>query len=178
MGDPTKVKVGPGLLYFGPTDATEPVDLTTPWATVDADWVPVGYTEEGHEATVEPKFEPIEVAEELTPIRYDETSREITVAFEAAQMTVDNIAKALNGGSIVTGTGIVTFEPPELGSVTRVKIGWESDDHEERWVFRQCVQTGAVKMSRKKAPDKATVPMEFMCEKPSGAKPFKAIFAD
>lgn len=53
-GDPTAVKVGPGTLYFGPVGAAEPTDLTTPWATVDALWVPVGYTEEGHAATITP----------------------------------------------------------------------------------------------------------------------------
>lgn len=182
MGDKTKVKVGPGILYVAPLLSTEPTNLTTAWATVDVDWVPIGYTEEGHEATVEPSFEPIEVAEELEPIRYEETTREITVAFSAAELTYANLARALNGGTVVTsGAGanqIVTFEPPALGSVTRLMLGWESQDHEERWVFRECTQTGSVAIPRRKAPDKALIPMEFKVVSPGGGvKPFKAIFA-
>lgn len=179
LGDPTKVKVGPGTLYFGPVGAAEPTDLTTPWATVDPLWVPVGYTEEGHSATMTPTVEAIEVAEELTPVRYEETKREVGLGFAAAQMTVENIQKALNGGTITTGVGIVTFEPPELGVVTRIAIGWESQDGEERWVFRKCLQSGAVEIARRKAPAKATVPMQFNCEKPAAnVQPFMAIFAD
>lgn len=183
MGDKTKVKVGPGLLYVAPLNTTEPTNLTTPWATVSASWIPLGYTEEGHEATIEPSFEPIEVAEELEPIRYEETSREITVAFSAAEMTYTNMSRAINGGTITTtGVGaaqIVTFEPPALGSVTRLMIGWESNDATERWVFRDCTQTGSVAIARRKAPDKALIPMEFKVVSPSaGVRPFKAIFAN
>lgn len=179
LGDPLKVKVGPGTLYFGPVGVAEPTDLVTPWATVDALWVPVGYTEEGHSATITPSVEAIEVAEELTPIRYEETKREVGLSFAAAEMTVTNIQKALNGGTITTFSGFVKFEPPELGVVTRVAIGWESQDGEERWVFRKCLQSGAVEIARRKAPAKATVPMQFNCEKPaSNIQPFMNLMAD
>lgn len=177
-GDPTKVKVGPGTLYFGQVGVTEPIDLTTPWATVDPLWVPVGYTEEGHSATITPTVEGIEVAEELTPVRYEETKREVSVQFAAAQMTKENIQKALNGGTIQTLAGFVKFEPPPLGTVTRIAIGWESQDSEERWVFRECLQSGAVEIARRKAPAKATVPMQFNCQKPLGLEPFMFLMAD
>lgn len=178
MGDPTAVKVGPGLLYIAPLLSTIPTDLTTPWATVDSDWTALGYTEEGHSFSYEPNFEAIEVAEELDPIRYEQTGRQMTVAFAAAEMTATNISRAMNGGTITSGAGIVTFTPPAIGSVTKVMLGWESQDGEERWVWKQCVQTGSVEVARRKAPDKATVPMSFQVEKPSaGGDPFVAIFA-
>lgn len=177
MGDPTKVKVGPGLLYVAQLATPEPTNLTTPWATVSANWVPFGYTEEGNEATFEPNFEAIEVAEELTPIRYEETSREIGLAFAAAEMTYQNVVRALNGGTITIAGTIYKYEPPALGTSTHLMIGWEANDAKERWVFRDCTQTGSVSIARRKAPDKATIPMEFRCGIPaSGAKPFMALF--
>lgn len=174
MPDPTKVKVGPGRLKVAPVGSTEPADLTSPWG---AAWVDLGYTEEGHSFTATPSFEPVEVAEEIDPIRYEATGREMRVGFSLAEMTATNLSRALNGGTITTGSGIVTFEPPDPGSEVRVALGWESKDGKERWVWRKCLQTGDIEIARRKAPDKALIPCEFMLEIVAGGlKPFKAIF--
>lgn len=175
--DVTKVKSGPGKLYFAVVGAAEPADLTTAWPVA---WTQVGYTDEGHSFTYSPSFDDIEVAESLLPIRRVQTGLEMTVEFAAAELLASNIQKALNGGTITTGTGIVTFEPPAFEDVaTRVAIGWEADDASERWVYRKCVQTGDVELARRKAPDKTTVPMTFTLETPAGAvKPFKAILSN
>lgn len=175
--NPDKVKVGAGLLYINAVGEPEPNDLTTPWATVDPGWLAIGYTEEGHTFNREPNFEPIEVAEEDDPIRYEQTGVASSLEFAAAEMTVTNLTYAFNGGTVTTLSGtVVEFEPPILGDVTRVMLGWESVDGEERWVFRKCVQTGNVNIARRKAPAKATIPMTFRLEKPGvGILPFKAI---
>lgn len=174
--DPDKVKVGAGTLWIGPVGVTEPNDLTTPWGTVDPDWLAIGYTEEGHEFSSEPSFEPIEVAEELDPIRYEQNANASRVSFSAAEMTVENLARAYNGGTITTISGtVVRFDPPEIGDVTRAAIGWESNDGTERRVFRKCLQTGNVATARRKAPNKALIPMEFRLEKPTGLLPWTAI---
>lgn len=173
MGDPTKIRVGPGILKIAPVGSTEPVDLTTAWA---AAWVDLGYTEEGHAFSASPSFEPVEVAEEIDPIRYEPTGREMSVEFAAAEMTALNLSRAMNGGTVTTGTGIVTYEPPSPGAEVRVALGWESLDKKERWIWRRCLQTGDVEIARRKAPDKATIPMSFMLEiVAGGVKPFKAI---
>lgn len=177
MGNPNKVKVGPGLLYIAPLGSTEPSNLTTPWATVDVDWLPIGYTEEGHEFSSEPSFEPITVAEELTPIRYEEADKTEMLSFAAAEMTVENLTRAFNGGVVTTISGtVVRYEPPALGSATRAMLGWESNDGTERWVFRKCVQSGNVTIARRKSPDKALINMEFRLEVVGGGiKPWTAI---
>lgn len=175
-GLPDKVKVGAGLLYIGPVGVLEPNNLTTLWGTVDPRWLAIGYTEEGHEFTREPSFEPIEVAEELDPIRYEQNSNTSMLTFSAAQMTVENLARAYNGGTITTISGSVKrFDPPDIGDVTRCAIGWESNDGEERWVFRKCLQTGNTAIARRKSPQKALIPMEYRLETVDGAKPFTAI---
>lgn len=176
MGNPTAVRVGPGLLRIAPLGTAEPTDLTAAW---NAAFVLLGYTEEGHAFTQTPSFEPVEVAEEVDPVSYEMTGREMRVEFALAEMTALNMSRALNGGDITTGTGIVTFEPPDPGEEVRVMLGWESLDGKERWVWRKCLQTGDVEVARRKAPAKATVPCSFMCEiVAGGGKPFKAIFDD
>jgi len=165
MGNPTKVKVGAGLLYIAPVGTTEPTDLTTPWATVNAAWLPIGYTDTGHEFASQPAFEAIDVAEELSPIRYEQSNTNETVTFAAAEMTKDNLTRAFNGGTVTTISGtVVRFEPPAIGSATRAMIGWNSDDGTERWIFRKCVQAGNVQIARRKSPAKALVAMEFRLE--------------
>lgn len=177
MGNPNKVKVGPGLLYIATLGTTEPTNLTTPWSTVSANWNAIGYTEEGHEFSSEPSFEAIEVAEELVPIRYEEANKSESLTFSAAEMTVDNLTRAFNGGTVTTLSGSVKrYEPPAIGQAVRAMLGWESDDGTERWVFRKCVQAGNVTIARRKSPDKALIAMQFNLEVVGGGvKPWTAI---
>lgn len=179
-GDPTKIRVGPGRLKVAAVGSTEPTDLTTAW---DVAWVDLGYTAEGHSFTSSPSFDPVDVAEEIDPIRYEPTGREMRVEFAMAEITATNLSRALNGGDVTTSgmgaTQIVTFEPPEPGEEVRLALGWESLNATERWVWRKCLQVGDVEIARRKAPDKATIPASFMCEiVAGGVKPFRAIFAD
>jgi hypothetical protein len=175
-GTPGQVALGPGYLYIAILGTAEPADLTTPWASVSPNWITLGYTAEGSEFTYKPNVDKVEVAEELDPIQYAITGRDLAVKFAMAQITANNMKRALNGGTITTGSGFVTFEPPDLGAEVRQMIGWESEDHQERWVWRQCFQQGEISIARKKGSDKATIPVEFTLEKPAGAAPFKAMF--
>lgn len=258
-GTAENVKLGPGYLYFGPVGAVEPTDLTTPWATVDPLWLPVGYTDEGSTFSYELSSDNVDVAEELDHLRVETTGRSGKVSFAMAELTARNVGYALNGGDVVTavrligtativastgvfttsvahslvvgdrvvlgtitgttgvtagttyyvktaptGTtftlsataggpaltlttdgstasvsevlGLVTYEPPDLGAEVRRAIGFESEDHSERWVFRKCFQTGNVEIARQKAPNKSVIPVEFSLEVPTGARVFKALF--
>lgn len=171
-GDPTNVRVGPGTLYIAPVGSTEPTDLATAW---DAAWVELGYTEDGSQFSFENTFEDVPVAEEYDPVAILQTARNISVSFAAAELTADNLSTALNGGTVTAGVDTVTFEPPAAGEFTYVSVGWESDDGLERWIFRKGIQTGNVEIARRKAPQKATIPMGFRFVKPEGAAPFAFI---
>ena len=169
-GTPTNVRVGPGRLYIAPVGTAEPADLTVSW---HADWVQVGYTEEGSTFGFDQTFEDVMVAEEFDAIDTLQTQRAITVSFAAAELTATNLQRALNGGTITTAAGVITFTPPAAGEVTRLAVGWEADDGQERWVFRRCVQQGSVEIARQKAPNKASIPMEFRVTVPdAGGAPF------
>src|SRR3546814_14218097 len=118
MGDPTAVRIGPGILKSAPLGSTEPTDLATAW---DAAFIDLGYTEEGSSFVFENTFEDVMVAEELEPVEILQKPRQITVNFAAAELTATNIQRAFNGGAVVTGTGIVTFAPPAAGPYTPVR---------------------------------------------------------
>jgi hypothetical protein len=167
--NPLAVRVGPGVLRIAPIGTPEPADLAAAW---DVAWVPVGYTDEGSEFVFDQTFEDIEVAEELEPVQVIQTARQTTVNFAAAELTAINMQRALNGGTITTALGVVTFEPPSVGSFTDLMIGWESDDGLERWVFRRCRNTGSVNIPRRKGTDKAIVPMAFRALKPPAEPAF------
>ncbi|MGP3914301.1 phage tail tube protein [Nonomuraea sp. 10N515B] len=174
-GKPQAISLGPGYLYLAPLGTTEPTNLTTPWASVSAAWTELGYTNEGSEFTYELESEPVVVAEELDPVAIALTGRNMGVNFALAQITASNLKVAMNGGTITAGTGIVTFEPPELGQETNVMIGFESEDHSERWVYRQCLSQGQIGIPRRKGADKALINCEFLMTKPEALTPFKAI---
>lgn len=174
MGNPLTLSIGPGNLYLAALGTTEPADLVSAWP---AGWNALGYTDDGSEIGIETKFEDVEVAEELDPVAILATARTLTVTFALAEITATNLKRVFNGGTITAGSGIVTYDPPALGQEQYVMLGWESNDVQERWVFRKAIQTAKVAVTRKKAPNKATLPTEFRCVKPPSLQPYKVIMA-
>lgn len=163
-GNPRNVRVDPGRLYIAPLGSVEPADFEAAW---DDAWSPIGYTDAGPEFVMEQTFERIRVAEELDPIRTMQTERNTMVNFAMAEITARNLQIALNGGTIPTpGGGVITFEPPPAGDVTRAMLGWDSEDGLERWVFRKVISTGNITIPRRRAPDKAVIPVSFEVELP------------
>ena len=95
-----------------------------------------------------------------------------------AEITATHLKYAFNGGTITGATGCVYFEPPDLGTEVRVMLGFESEDHTERWVYRQCFNNGQIAMPRQKGAAKAVIPVTFLLEKPAtGLRPYRAIMA-
>lgn len=170
MGTPLAVKVGPGLLYVAPVGTTDPTPVT---GTPSAPWVAIGFTDAGHSFTPNRTSEPIEVAESLTPIKYVNTREEVMIEFEMAEINAQNLAIAFNGGTIGSPSGgLVKYTPPALGAEERLKILWQSDDHQEVLVIEKALQSGAVGMPRRKAPDKTVIPVQFRVEVPDSGDPW------
>jgi IPT/TIG domain len=194
-GDPGALALGPGYLYTaglltsGGVPTPEPTDLVTAWEDVDPGWVLLGYTETGSEFNYALTSGNVEVAEELDPVMISTTGRTSTVTFTLAEMTAANLGMAMNGGIIhypadpnveppydTYSDDVVIVEPPDLGSELRVMMGFESEDHTERWVMRQCFQTGTMKIIRQKGTVIAGIAAVFSLEKPvTGKRLFAAI---
>jgi hypothetical protein len=175
MGNPLALSLGPGTIRLGLLGTAEPVDLSAAWAS---GWLSPGYTESGSTISAETSYEDVLVAEELDPVLVLPTARTVMFSAALAEITATNMKRIFNGGTITAGSGCVYYEPPNLGTEVALMIGWESDDLQERWIFRKATQTGAVEMSRNKAPNKALLPGAWRCVKPSaGVTAFRAIMA-
>lgn len=175
MGNPAAIMLGPGKLYYAASLSTpEVVDVVGAWPV---GWINLGYTDEGSKVTLNTNFEDVEVAEELDPVAIAATKRTIMVAFALAEITATNLKRVANGGSITAGSGCVLYDPPALGQELYCMLGWEADSADERWIFRKCIQTGSIEITRKKSPDKATFPAEYRAVKPAGLQPYRAIYA-
>jgi hypothetical protein len=166
--------MGPGTLYIAPIGTTEPA-ATLPFPAWGTGWYALGYTEDGSSFSYEVTTEAVEVAEELERVFTVTTGRNQTVTFQLAEATQFNLKAALNGGASsiadpAAGTSVV-FEPPDLGTEVRVMLGFESETGLERWIWRQCFQTGSVEMQRRKGAQKPLIPVTFTVEKPdTGSK--------
>lgn len=165
----------PGILRIAPLLTTEPTTATMAWP---AGWIPLGYTAEGSAINYDINTDNVDVAEELDIFARVTTGRDASVEVALAEITKRNLTIAFNGG-IIVGDGLVwNFEPPDLGSETRVMIGWDANvvtaSNDLRMVFRQCLQGGAVGLENRKGATKQTIAAKFMLEKPSsGAKLMK-----
>jgi len=167
----------PGKLYIAPLGTTEPTTVSSSWA---AGWVPLGYTAEGSVFGYELSTENVEVAEELEALAVATTGRVSRVEVALAEITYRNLAIAFNGGSIITPDGQNwTFEPPDLGTETRVMLGWDASlsgvaTNDLRMVFRRVLQTGSLDLENRKGATKSTISSRFQLEKPAdGQKSFK-----
>lgn len=179
------VLVEPGYLFWAPLSSTEPTNTVSGSVFTDSwpvAWINLGATQEGGTFTYETSVEPIRVAELLDPVRYSTTERGGSISFALADVTLANLKRVLNGGTltVVSGTGATTlssYTPPDPGDEVRCMIGWESLDATMRLVCYQTFQGGSMEMAFRKAPDNTVLPATFNLEVPSSGVPFKVYSA-
>jgi hypothetical protein len=175
----------PGFLYWAPLGTTEPTGTVVGSVFTDTwpvSWVPLGMTDAGSDFDPTLTTAPIVSAESIDPIAYRTTDRATTVTFMLMSFTATNLQRALNGAATtVTGsttTTLTKLEPPTPGTETRCMLGWESLDSTVRWIARQVINSGSLKMTNAKSPAHAAVPWTGQLEKPAGTvQPFGWQFA-
>lgn len=178
----------PGKLWVNKTTAVEPTSATEAWPT---GWVPLGYTHDGSSFNYDITTENVEVAEELDILARVTTGRNAHVEVHLAEMTYKNLTIAFNGGILTDADqdgSAWSFEPPDLGTETRIMIGWDAwggpitpgtgsppgpgtyPKNDLRWIFRQCLQGGSVVVENRKGNTKSTIAVNFQLEKPESGK--------
>ena len=167
--NPGALAMGPGTLYDATLGVDLPDDLATPLSPTDFN--PIGYTEEGSELSFEIPTEAVEVAESLDAVAYRSTARNGSVTFAMAEITVRNLVRSFNGGTVEMVGEVLKYTPPEPGDEIRRILVWESEDGQERWVYPQVFQGGSVTMARRKGATKTTLPTQFRLEKPVTGDP-------
>lgn len=168
-GTAANVHLGPGRLYYAPLGTAEPISASV---SLPVAWKVVGYTEDGTTVETEITTEAIEVAEELDPIRYVLTRRTTRISLAMAELAVSKLALAMGAGATRTDDN-VAFEFPAPSAMVGVMLVWDSEESpisatNRRWIFREVVPNGTISITRKKAPNKATIPITFLASLPSG----------
>lgn len=182
-----KFATGPGYLYRANPGAAEPAHSVAASVFSDqwpAAWILLGATDAGHTFNYQTTFGTIEFAEFLDPVAYAAEGRTGSVVFGLGSIDKETDKIAFNGGTVTT-TGATAdvkmskYDPPTLGQEVRCLLGWESQDFTERYVWRQCIQTGQVSITRQKgAANRAIIPLEFSLEIPqTGLLPWQHILA-
>lgn len=159
MGTAANLSIGPGLLTVAPAGTTLPTNATS---ALDADFVEIGFTEEGSTFGFEQTNEPIEVAEELEPVLYMPTKTMSEVTFAMAEVTARNLKLAINQG---IDTDPITVVEPNLTPV-RVILCHQAESG-ARWLFRKVISAGQISIASKKAPNKRLLAVKFNIEKPA-----------
>jgi hypothetical protein len=172
MGTPGSIELDVGLLYAASLGTTEPTGNTTAQPGPIAGFRAVGYTQAGSILTpYKPTVNPIYVEEEYYPIRQVVSQVDGMVDFVIAEMNRTNLALANNAGANAVNDAS-SFQPVTPGAELPVILMWESTVIGERWVFRSCIQTAAVAIPRRKAPNMSVIPVSFALIKPAGVQPW------
>jgi hypothetical protein len=167
----------PGYLFWSPFGTAVPTHTVTGSKFTDtwsAPWVWLGPTTDGSELQNSINVEYVRAAEIFDPVGSSITERTGQVSFALLDITLTKLKYVMNGGtvSVVSGTAATTlnkFTPPQVSSITRASIGWESTDGTMRVVLYQALNTGDVTIPFKRAPDAAVLPATFSMEVPAGS---------
>lgn len=154
--NPNQLIMGPATIYVGAFGATEPTDAnvnTTPAASA---WTDVGGTDGGAVFSVDPKFTNFQVDQIVDTPGARLTSRDIMVTTVMSEVTLANLATALNSTVGATGANYATFEPNYGQFASQVPYfavlldGWAPSatnvnaNFRRRVILRKVLQTGKV----------------------------------
>lgn len=139
-------RTGPGRLLMAPLGSAYPTAIGDSWSD---DWTDFGLTRDGHTFNYDPSWGALTAAEYLLKIGQVMTGLDLTIDFELIESTARTVALALNGATITTANGTKTLTnvagPLNAGQdVGRIMVGWISEDGQEQWVYKRCVNTGGL----------------------------------
>ena len=169
--------MGPATLYAGTFGVTEPTDAninTTP----GAGWTDVGGTMGGVKLTINQTYTELTVDQIVDTVGRRLTARDVQVATQFAEPTLDNLASALNGGSVVTGTTPVlkTYDPANAISATQPGYGavlfdgWGPSQFRRRVIVRKVLSMSSVDVEYTKS-GQTVIPITFGAHYVSAAIP-------
>lgn len=151
--------MGPATIYVGTFDGTtarEPADSAINTTPAGSAWTDIGGTDGGATFSVDPKFTNFQVDQIVDTPGARLTSRDIMVTTVMSEVTLANLATALNTTVGATGANYATFEPNYGQFASQVPYfavlldGWApsstnvSANYRRRVILRKVLQTGKV----------------------------------
>lgn len=180
----TNLIQGPGTLYVGDFGETEPADTAVASAP-GGDWTDVGGTQDGVRLTVNQEYTELEVDQVVDVPGRRLTKRDMQVATNLAEPTLDNLVYALNGGAVTSGgtggTAYEAYDPAMDTAATQPTYrallfdGYAPNGKVRRVIVRKVLSTESVETAYKK--DEQTLfPVTFSAHWVSSSiKPFHIV---
>lgn len=170
--------LGTATIYAGAVGATEPVDAVAAPAVA---WTDLGATTDGVTLTVNQEFTELE-ADQIVDIPGSRLiKRSFTIETNLAELTLDNLKLALNGGTVTTVAGKGTYTPTVVATVnepvyTALLIdGAAPNGKRRRIIVRKALSTDDIEFAYNKE-DQAVYSVSFTAHYVSGTvAPFVVI---
>lgn len=148
----TNLIMGPATLYTGAFGAAEPTDAQVNSTPAGSAWTDVGGTNGGLTMTVNQTYTNLDVDQIVDVVGRRLTSRDVEVATSLAEATLQNLALALNGGTVATGSGATptTYDPANAISATQPGYsallfdGWGPNQLRRRVIVRKVLSNASV----------------------------------
>lgn len=107
----TNLIQGPGYLYVGAFGAAEPADSAINATPASSTWTDVGGTMDGVTITTNPEWAELTVDQVVDVVGRRLTKRDIQVATNMAEPTLENFAIVNNGGTVTASAAYKTYDP-------------------------------------------------------------------
>lgn len=182
----TNLIQGPGTLYTGAFGATEPADSAVNAAPSASTWTDLGATKDGVTITADLEYAELEVDQIVDVPERRIVKRDLQVATNLAEGTLENLATVLNGGTVTASAAYKTFDPADDTSATQpsykalIMDGYAprtaaSAVMRRRVVVRKVLSVESVEVPYKKD-DQTLFPVTFSAHWVSSSiKPFRVV---
>jgi hypothetical protein len=173
---------GPGDLYYGDFEASEPAASAVGSPPASAAWTHVGGTQDGVNLEISQEYLVLEVDQIVDRAASRLQSREVMVKTNLAEPTLTMLGLVLNGGTVSASSGYTTYDPADDTAATQPTYkallfhGWAPGENKRRmFLVRKVLSTESVESSYKK--DGQTLfPVTFVGHYVSSTvKPFRVI---
>lgn len=155
----TNLIQGPGTLYAADFGETEPADTAVASAPA-VDWTDVGGTQDGVRLVITQEYAELEVDQVVDVPGRRLTKRDMSIATNMAEPTLENLVIALNGGATSTGgtggTAYKAYDPAMDTSATQPTYrallfdGYAPNGKARRVIVRKALSVESVEAAYKK----------------------------
>lgn len=156
----TNLIQGPGTLYIGAFGAVEPLDTAVSSPPSSEAWTDVGGTTDGVQLSIMQEFAELAVDQIVDVPGRRLTRRDFSLTTNMAEPTLENLAIAMNAGSVSTGgsgaTGYKKLEPTSDTSATQptykaaICDGYAPEQRRRRIIVRKVLSTNNVDFAYQK----------------------------
>lgn len=155
--DITNLALGPATLYRGAFGATEPFDFQVNSTPAGSAWEDVGGTQDGTTLNVNQTYTELQVDQIVDSAGRRLTKRDVQVVTNLAEVNLDRLAIALNGGTVTTNVGSTeTYDPDDDISATQpdysalIIDAWTTSSRRRRILVRKVLSIENVGIPYKK----------------------------